>query len=679
MNPVKWIVLIALFCGSAYAADLTVSRYKPYSLNPAPNYSVYSAELMGKALTDGNVPSGGIMWLRAGSLGWVKSGPVTITVDLGVRQSVDRVSFRTARRRAADVQFPANAFVYLSEEGRRYSYVGDARSASDDFDDNSYEDKQFVLSGIGALARFVRIVFIPIGPFFFTDEIEVEAGGNERSLVPSLYSEDIVADAMSRSSGNRVRTVERLANRVLDGLGAPEGKVSELRRAALLGKRFPGKEMIIDTVSPWATDTPIDLPRDVFVSNQELVVADGSCAFRAFSISNPKSKNLVVRFRQDGERTRLFEAKPILTAGFKQVFDPLVELSGEMNIPEGATRLLFAKFCSKGMSVLNIVGPSSDVVARTSVKISPRLNESDYPFSIVWAYPEIGFLKGIKEGAEADLKSHHTNVAVLHTSQIPRLEDAADRMEKIFSQYRQTRRVLLFLDFRINPPRLEDEEWKTRFVKWYGGIRLAAKNAGLSENKVMLYPYDEPRGEEVQKFRQFASWIRMQVSDVKIFSTLGAKESIGLLPLLDVACVHRARMPVIASKTEIWVYDSQGPGKTNSSYAYYRLLPWFAYLNKAVGAGFWSYGDASGSPWDDFDGKFPDYAVVYDDVNRRVISSRRWEAWGQGLEDVALLKRYALLVGEVEARRIAQGVVRDPNNFEKADDVRRRIFDILMN
>jgi hypothetical protein len=53
--------------------------------------------------------------------------------------------------------------------------------------------------------------------------------------------------------------------------------------------------------------------------------------------------------------------------------------------------------------------------------------------------------------------------------------------------------------------------------------------------------------------------------------------------------------------------------------------------------GFWSYSDTNGSSaWDDIDGRRPDWAVVYES-DKGVVSSRRWEAFREGLEDYALL------------------------------------------
>ena len=68
------------------------------------------------------------------------------------------------------------------------------------------------------------------------------------------------------------------------------------------------------------------------------------------------------------------------------------------------------------------------------------------------------------------------------------------------------------------------------------------------------------------------------------------------------------------------------------------MLAWNAWNIGASGIGFWSYSDTQGSSaWDDFDGVRPDWAVVYEG-DGKPITSRRWEAFREGVEDYKLLK-----------------------------------------
>ena len=83
----------------------------------------------------------------------------------------------------------------------------------------------------------------------------------------------------------------------------------------------------------------------------------------------------------------------------------------------------------------------------------------------------------------------------------------------------------------------------------------------------------------------------------------------------------------------------------------YRLLPWWAWIYGADGIGFWSYSSTEGSSaWNDVDGRQPDWAVVYEalapEKDNRPVSSRRWEAFREGLEDYYLLSLVDRLYAE---------------------------------
>jgi hypothetical protein len=86
----------------------------------------------------------------------------------------------------------------------------------------------------------------------------------------------------------------------------------------------------------------------------------------------------------------------------------------------------------------------------------------------------------------------------------------------------------------------------------------------------------------------------------------------------------------------IWSYS--GSGKHADPLRAYRAQAWRAFQHGATGIGFWAYADVgqSGTAWDDLDGTRPDPAVIYEAANG-VASSKRWEAWREGVEDYELL------------------------------------------
>jgi hypothetical protein len=123
---------------------------------------------------------------------------------------------------------------------------------------------------------------------------------------------------------------------------------------------------------------------------------------------------------------------------------------------------------------------------------------------------------------------------------------------------------------------------------------------------------------------------------------------------------------------EWWIYGNpKSPAKIGSPLHDYRLLAWWAWHYRASGVGFWSYSDTNGSSaWDDIDGRRPDWAVVYES-DKGVVSSRRWEAFREGLEDYALLVAPSTVTAQQSIR--AAGKV-NFDQWETADIASARLL-----
>lgn len=101
----------------------------------------------------------------------------------------------------------------------------------------------------------------------------------------------------------------------------------------------------------------------------------------------------------------------------------------------------------------------------------------------------------------------------------------------------------------------------------------------------------------------------------------------------------------------------------------------------ASGVGFWSYSDTNGSSaWNDLDGKYPDWAVVYE-ADNRIVSSRRWEAFREGLEDYSLLSAVDRGSAEVilgdPIRQNPSAVELEKWDSQKVYDIRHELMDRL--
>ena len=131
---------------------------------------------------------------------------------------------------------------------------------------------------------------------------------------------------------------------------------------------------------------------------------------------------------------------------------------------------------------------------------------------------------------------------------------------------------------------------------------------------------------------------------------------------------------------KIWVYNARG-GKKGHPLAFYRLQAWRAFKYGASGLGFWAYADTGphGTGWDDFDGVRPDFSVIYEG-RKSILSSKRWEAWREGVEDFVLLglaqKNLNRIGDEAEIAALVEKVIAQDKDCSAFNLIRRRLLEI---
>lgn len=94
---------------------------------------------------------------------------------------------------------------------------------------------------------------------------------------------------------------------------------------------------------------------------------------------------------------------------------------------------------------------------------------------------------------------------------------------------------------------------------------------------------------------------------------------------------------------EVWIYSGITPSRDLSPYGYYRLMAWDAFVNDYKGIGFWTYADErNGNKLNLISDLLPNltgsYAVIYNNSDGSIISTRRWEAFRLGIEDYSILQ-----------------------------------------
>lgn len=700
---------------------------KKYTVSPAPNYALSAPPTDNTSLTDGKYTVG-YFWTQKTTIGWQNVKYVEIMIDLGKISTIDRITFSTARGRHAEVNYPAQIDTFVGDKNHKFLYVGDIAKDSDNIP-GAYQTKKFALNDVGATGRYLLFIIWPNGPYLFCDEIEVAEGINEKGKVGNLRREEVINISkklkrlnvekeflikflekiiLTTSSGSSINIIPlEVQQKIisLESINDAEAIETELLklRAKVLRTKFPGKDFLVGAINPWAPLSPTSSLVDIPPQNISITIPQGGYDHAAFVVSNLTADSHQISVRlgtlpKEAPRLAFFHVPYVKSAAMEYVADPLVPIKRHFTLRSGESKMVFltahGEHPGSWRGSLNVVSDGSVTSLSLNIKVSEVALPKKFTLnSVNWGYLRYKPISDRKTEAVRDLFSHHTNVIVVHQSDLPLADPEKKmdfgRLETYLNLHKGALKILIFVEYNhenrltVNGKfKFMSDKWKEGFKEFYGGLVKSAARAGFSEDQIYLYPYDEMFGKDIDRFIVLSSWARKEIPTIKFYGTLEKKESLKALPYLDIAqIINREDMfaDAINSKKEIWLYGATENTKSLSPYSYYRMMHWKAFSLGFKGAGFWNYadtggGESPGSAWDDFDGERPDFAVIYEGENGTIVSSRRWEAWRMGVEDYELLTMYARTKGDKAAKELANMVVNNPKDLGKADEVRRRIL-----
>lgn len=176
---------------------------------------------------------------------------------------------------------------------------------------------------------------------------------------------------------------------------------------------------------------------------------------------------------------------------------------------------------------------------------------------------------------------------------------------------------------------------------------------GIDTNHFALYPFDEPGGNgwnAVNQLVEFGKAVRATHPEIMIYMDGGGELPMfqAMAPYIDIWCPAIYMLPEktalmdLVRKTGrmLWSYNCAygfsrpvGPNLKNMNLiADYRAAALFAFRYHSTGIGFWCY-NLGGDPWGRID---MEYMLVYPG-DRHPVTSRRWEAVREGIEDYRIL------------------------------------------
>lgn len=509
----------------------------------------------------------------------------------------------------------------------------------------------------------------------------------------------------------------------LDALEKLQDELLALHRMAL-SSNFK-EPLIVWRKSPWAVFSQIDSPTPDSLIKDGLdfdLMRRGS-ASNAFVLTNNSDRPQ--RFKVDvtlegraevAPQLEVREVVPVVASNHETIGDALRPLeNGEVSIKPGESRQIWLTVLAGTSAMGEYAGKVSVASLQNNlpatnvslhVKIWPAVfPEQQHVFVNAWSYLNWRAIKKTPELAVRDLVAHHVNVFELDSSQIPwpnfRAGGTGDadftKADEVLNLHRGAKKRLFFLEFNTEPFRtfggkyvFMSATWKLVFKKWVRDWVAHLKAQGLDYQDFAFYPLDEPENSELVGYLlETASLIKEVDPNIRVFTTIGKPVGgVGLYRLSRVVDIFQLNMRSFSNaqkivltglNKEVWSYSAFGGGKLAEPMGYYRMQAWKAFSNGLTGIGFWAYADtgSSGTAWDDFDGTRPDFSVIYEGKSG-LVSSKRWEAWREGVEDYELLMlaRQKLKPGKETAEfdTKVSGIINNASDYRQFEVVRRYLL-----
>ncbi|NIA14469.1 MAG: PQQ-binding-like beta-propeller repeat protein [Nitrospiraceae bacterium] len=212
------------------------------------------------------------------------------------------------------------------------------------------------------------------------------------------------------------------------------------------------------------------------------------------------------------------------------------------------------------------------------------------------------------------------------------------------------------------------EPWKSAFVQYLRAWVAHMKTLGLDYKDWALYLYDEPSTPfsqttlntvAVAKLVKQADPNLLVYSDPTSGTTMETVEMFtGLVdiwvPSAELLERLGPEMLPVAKRVgkEVWFYDASGRSKTLSCLGLYRWRFWYAWNLGLTGAGWWCYSHGADVAWQGPNSYGDFYDTVYPAADGGVVTSKRWEAAREGIEDYEYLVLLAQAIDDAQQRGV---------------------------
>ncbi len=441
--------------------------------------------------------------------------------------------------------------------------------------------------------------------------------------------------------------------------------------------------LIVSAANPWAPFGGVDEAGEGRLAPPAVTVEAfrGEVESAAVNVFNATGETKTLRVevqpvqRENGKQTvawrdvvTLREAVSVPTMTTERSADPLPRLSQGYTIavPPWAARQLWmtvrtdklkpGTWTTKARLRLLAFTPTELAVPLT-IRIHDQSLPDHQPLRLChWGYVSRSVLKDQPDAALADQLDHGTNVFVSVFSPKATFNDKGELVGEIdyaahdaFVRRHAPHGIILFHSWPIKgPAKPFTPVWEKAAVAYIRAWVKHLADMGVGYDGFAFYPVDEPGLREglVDLYIHYAKVARKADPKIQMYTDPVGGASMGdlkaMAPYVDIWCPNRRgyMMGVGADKLEfikstgetLWMYECEGSAKLQSPLAYYRAQAWLAWHHGLTGIGFWNY-CVGPEPWYEKG----EYTMIY--PGDGVVTSKRWEAVRDGIEDYGMLWR----------------------------------------
>ena len=503
---------------------------KTYTVSPLPNYTLTASATDKTSLTDGKYTVGFFWKQQKTTVGWSNwQRTVEIMIDLGKVANIAGITFNTARRSGANVNYPSQIAAFVGTTKNQFQYVGNI--ANDPYNVvGPYQIKKFALNGISARGRYVLLLVQPDSPFLFCDEIEVLEGGvvttksEEQTLEAArAFALEILRLGVEKKLlGGLINEIKTNFNpgtdiaQLLAGIQQRFDTLSILKdsesieadllklRATLLSAKFPGKTFTVEIVNPWGPLSPAALSLAVPEKSISIELPQGGYDHAAFVVTNlsKDSQEIVIQpdeLPPDAPDLAFFQVPFVKSATAGYIADPLVPIKDRFTLRSGESKMVF--LAAHGLhpgsweNTLKVGTSAYSNSLPLSLQVSKVILPQQLSLNTVnWGYLDFKPIRDRKTEAVNDLLRHHINVIVIPPQYIPTADQPSLKELMQLDDYLKLHigatKVLFFLNFNDESlltangkyPFMSDG-WKQWFKKLHTRAVTSAVKAGFHKRQ----------------------------------------------------------------------------------------------------------------------------------------------------------------------------------------------------